>query len=216
MIVSALVGSNAPEWALVIVGAVTLLLIYYQARETARAARATEKSAQAALASAAAARRSADAIINSERAWVMVYVEWTPGYKGRFLGSSSTRQQGVKEQTTVTLRFVCRNEGKTPGWIREKRATVRIMSSLPEEPDLASTEILQAEPEPIGVGIQTHLDYSFTCDGQQAEGQLMVVYGIVRYRDAFGGDRHTTFGYRINLGNNLERLTGHSEYNDNT
>ena len=54
-----------PEWALVLVGIATLLVIGWQAWETRR-------SVGAGTVSALSAKISADALINSERAWVMV------------------------------------------------------------------------------------------------------------------------------------------------
>lgn len=53
-----------PEWLLVFIAAITALAVWYQAKETARAAKATEIAANA-------AKDNATALINSERAWVI-------------------------------------------------------------------------------------------------------------------------------------------------
>jgi hypothetical protein len=68
-----------PEWALVIVGILTMFVIGWQAVETRRAAQASkqsigvmERQTKATEDAAKAAQASADAMINSERAWVIV------------------------------------------------------------------------------------------------------------------------------------------------
>lgn len=45
---------------------------------------------------------------------------------------------------------------------------------------------------------------------------MMVVYGIVKYRDIFDKLRETTFGYRITPSRELVRLEGKGEYNKYT
>jgi hypothetical protein len=54
-------------------------------------------------------------------------------------------------------------------------------------------------------------------DRQPAIGFLAVIYGVVKYRHLFSDKEvQTTFGYRINIGGELERLSGYPKYNENT
>src|ERR1051326_5006428 len=110
-------ASGGAQWALVVIGVITFFAVWYQARETRRAAQATELSAKAASdavevskqnvsvaresadaardsvivaeKSAAAAKQSADAIINSERAWVMAGVAHTSNLARVLLGGGA-------------------------------------------------------------------------------------------------------------------------------
>lgn len=47
-------------------------------------------------------------------------------------------------------------------------------------------------------------------------GKMVVVYGIVKYRDIFDELRETTFGYKITPGRELVPLEGKHEYNKYT
>lgn len=171
----------------------------------------TETTANAAMESAVAAKASADALINSERAWVMVSVGWAPGAE---MGLEGT---GPDYTVNITLRY--KNDGKTPAWIIERRGCLRIIDglNLSEKPDLEATEVLQHGTVSLAVGQVESLDTPLTCKGCPTFDNATVVYGIVRYRNAFGGTGETYFGYKIPFGSGvLERLDGWPEYNKNT
>ena len=77
---------NNPEWALVVVGIFTLIVIALQtvataqaAKATRRAAEATEASAKATETAAIAAQRNSEVLINSERAWILAELGWPKG-----------------------------------------------------------------------------------------------------------------------------------------
>ncbi len=80
-------------------------------------------------------------------------------------------------------------------------------------------DVIQIESEALGVrrsrGKGT--DFSLTGDGWQSggehDGTMTVVYGIVKYRDAFSDTRTTTFGWCISLSNEFEPLGVYPEYN---
>ena len=156
---------------------------------------------------------------NAQRAWLMVDVEhdatkWADG-KVHILEGGGTGG----DTTSFHAVLVCRNEGSSPGWIDEKRVKFEIVSSLPHRPNLESAQSIQAGPRPIGPGQgPSHMDsWHFVAEamGHQKQGEMTVIYGLVKYRDIFSRRRETTFGYRV-LNGELTRLEGYPEYNKNT
>src|SRR5205085_12554940 len=118
--------------------------------------------------------------------------------------------------TGIYVVLTCRNEGRSPAWIEEKRARFQIVDVLPDKPELTSAEFIQAGPEPIGVGRANQIAWQATATGHEGFGKMMVVYGIVKYRDIFDKLRETTFGYRITPSREFVRLEGRPEYNKYT
>jgi hypothetical protein len=166
----------------------------------------------AALYTLAAIRRQTESLVTSERAWVMVDIDWIPGMGHGFLGQTVAGQI-ARENMTVIVRLIYRNEGRSPAWISEKRANAVAMQSLPDKPNLESAEIVMRESEPLAIGRELKKDITLTCN-ERDEKDTVVIYEIVRYRDAFGENRETTFGYTVRLGQGtFERLEGYPEYN---
>jgi len=96
-----------------------------------------------------AAKKSADALINSERAWVMVNAELViPDRAGATQGNT----------ITDTIKLFCTNAGRTPAWLTAKIGRLKVVDSLealPEIPDfthLSPEEIIYEGSEPLGVG----------------------------------------------------------------
>jgi hypothetical protein len=176
--------------------------------------RALQIAAQAAKDSAEAAKQSAEALINSERSWIIAELVGSPLYKHR---SITTEQDG--QTTTMSFTLVCSNHGKTVAWITEKMVGFKVIgngAALPSTPDLAPLQIVQVTPEPVGIRESTKVGDAFTFEGVQGIGDMVVVYGVVKYRDVFGDDYRTVFGYRLTLNDTFERLSGYPEYNKNT
>lgn len=190
-------GGDAPTWGLLLVGifgAGIAIYTLFNIRDQTRA------------------------LINSERAWIMVDVDSVPSFAGIVDGQSSEMGVGpvVAESTMFRARIICRNDGKTPAWITEKQAGLDIVDSVPVNPDWNRTIIIQAAPEPISVGqVSKPQDETVTCKRGRALGKLTILYGIVKYRDPFGDNRTTTFGYRVRDDGTLERLSN-PKYNENT
>jgi hypothetical protein len=162
-------------------------------------------------------REQTRALINSERAWIMVDVDPVPGVGG--LMDGHRMQMGVgpveSESTTFGARIVCRNDGKVPAWITEKRACLDIVEALPDKPDWSRTTPVQLTLEPISVGQTSKQDETLTCKRGRALGKMVILYGVVTYRDPFGHNRTTTFGYKVRDDGVLERLSLPT-YNENT
>jgi hypothetical protein len=164
-----------------------------------------------------AAKKSAEALINTERAWIMVELEWVPGYLGRELGSRKIEGGEQTFNTTAPIRFKYTNEGKTIAWIDEKLACFQIVKELPKQPDLSVLEMLDPVPEWIGVKGGGKLDRGLEADGQEnIEGAMSVVWGVIKYRDAFNARHETVFGFRIRPDETFVRLIGLTEYNKTT
>lgn len=159
---------------------------------------------------ASATKATADALINSERAWMMAEIEW------HSVGLMEINSNGI-DKTGVGLILICQNQGKTPGWITEKRIQLEIMDSLPWEPQLDAIDVFQNEPQPLSAGKESRVLVDCECDGRRDGPNIVVVYGVIRYRDIFGRpERQTRFGYKITPDDRLERLAGYPEYNKNT
>ena len=203
-----------PNWILMAVGVVGTIV----AVVTLRSIRAQQKDTQKALLfakkSAVAASTSANALMSAERAWVIVEM---PERIRTLEGNDDTT-------AIVNLRLRYQNAGRTMCWITEKKIHFSIVEQLPKEPmfDKSSLVFSGPEPEPLVVGQQSLLDItSLTCEGVHVMslsgpgGNAPVLYGVIRYRDAFGSDRKTVFGYQIGANGRLKRI--HSRfYNDNT
>jgi hypothetical protein len=155
---------------------------------------------------------NAKALINSERAWVMAEIQWNPQRKGIVEGTSITLDKTVDE-TTVELCLICKNEGKTPAWIVEKRILFRITDSLSSTPrfDVQPGDFFDLRPEPLGVGQPSKICTALECADRRGNGKAMIVYGFVKYRDVFKPERETRFGYRITIQGTLERIAAIGE-----
>src|SRR2546427_5101677 len=170
------------------------------------------------LAQLSATKAQADALMNSERAWVMADVEWDTDKGADRKAHVLVEGSGTGGDTTgIYVVLTCRNEGRSPAWIEEKRARFQIVDVLADTPDLTSAEFIQAGPEPIGIGKAlphtNHISWQAIGTGHEGLGKMMVVYGVVKYRDIFDKLRETTFGYRVTPSRELVRLEGKCEYN---
>jgi hypothetical protein len=207
----------AAVFSLIVIG-----MLIWQNILTRQAANAAQSSADAATKSAnhladqlgtmrdtaKANRDSADALVNAERAWLMVYLNWQPG---------SVRTLSSQNGATAYLQFVCKNYGKTPAWIDEICCKFEIIPWFHERPDFTNMEPYNSVPEPVAAGGSSEIrKLEPVADGVfLEEGKVRTVYGVVKYWDMFGLKRETTFGYQITLKQELKRLAGRT-YNENT
>jgi hypothetical protein len=80
----------------------------------------------------------------------------------------------------------------------------------------ATRQPIQIEPEPLSSGqIGKPKDESLTCKRAREKGKMVILHGIVKYRDPFGDNRSTSFGYKVRDDGGLERLA-YPKYNENT
>ncbi len=184
------------------------------AKSSARAAQETVQSLEKQFPhleqSANAARDSADALVKAERAWIFVEFAFSPLQGSVLVGENDTAAY-------VSCFF--RYEGKTPAWIDEICCKLEVLKWFPDNPDFSGMEPYDSEPEAVGGGTKSSVrDYTLTCNGRRTLDNVMMIYGIVKYRDMFGERRTSTFGYSVvGIGGTprLKRLAG-EPYNTNT
>jgi hypothetical protein len=158
---------------------------------------------------AKATRDSADALIASERAWIMVEVI-----------PAGNNPQIIRNQDGtigVDARCVCENQGKTGAWINEIRCALEFSPlRLPEEPNLDDIGPYDSVPRPIASrkNPETYIIQP-GCRGDW-NNKILILYGVVKYRDMFGKDRQTTFGYVVGKNGEFKRIVGYPKYNENT
>lgn len=152
---------------------------------------------------------------NTERAWIMVDVEFGPEP-----GTIAELSDITGDKTSISFSCICRNQGKSPAWITERRSKFEIvesLNSLSPTPQLERTEILQDGFEPLAVERESKIKLELISAGR-LDGKIGLLYGRIKYRDIFGRTRNTTFGYTVTLlnagvGKRLERITKFPKYN---
>jgi hypothetical protein len=183
-------------WAIIL----TLWAIAEQTSETRRAARASEQ--------------SVNAIVNSERSWILTRIVLE--------GLGQVTNSGLDaENTYVNIVFKCRNDGRTPAWITNHRIWCRMTEDLPVIPDTSITpSFSRIGPRPISIGRKINVKTTLECEGHRTGigGRALVIYAVVNYRDVFG-EHETWCGYNL-MGSpqapRLERLVGDNKYNQYT
>jgi hypothetical protein len=150
--------------------------------------------------------RQVVALRQIERAWLMVDVDWLPVVQKEVCGEIVC---GEPQEITANFRLTYRNCGQTPAWVIEKRVCYTTASPLPKRPDFRSPQMIERVLEPMSMRSVKTSDHSLTCD---LAGEDSVVYGSVKYRDVFGSNRITTFGY-INRYGKWVRIADPEKYN---
>lgn len=200
------------EWALVVVGMLTLIVIAVQTIATAQAAKATqdsvgairqqvdlmERQTAATETAANAAKASADALTIMERAWLVPDLLANEHHRPHVLAR-------LMESFQIGIPFT--NFGRTPAWIVEWCCERRITASADFEWP-AEYGTLQRNPQgtPIPPGRQEP-PYEFIPVNpiQRSEAVDIIngrmhlhIFGFVRYRDIFCGTgvRETYFCFR--------------------
>ena len=180
---------------LVIVGAFQIIFLW--------------RTVNAARDNAQAAKLNAQALINSERAWVMADLRWRD--RKRIIGLNT-------QKSLVDLDLFCENDGKTPAWITEARVRLELVDSVPPEPIFdprRDGDFLELRLIPMTVKGKQVFKVDCGCDGGWNSGKTKMIYGFVRYRDVFESNRESRFGYTFTPSDDLERITN-SKYNENT
>lgn len=186
----------------------TLIGIFWQAQATAEAAKAARDSAEA-------ARLNAEAIVRSERPWLIAVVEKDP-----------------KSLHFYSLKI--RNVGRTPArfisgdasYLFAERADHLPLPPKYESPIVLPNQLLIAPTH--GFSVPHGYDVSHLLQQPEAPNKTVVIYGRVLYKDTINLEAvHETrwcFGYVYNAGDTSPGfiaqggfiLAGPSEYTDNT
>ncbi len=153
---------------------------------------------------------------NAERAWVMTELVWPQNELKVVMGSSREGNEPQVDSTTVMLKLICKNEGRSPAWVDKivgyaERVETRLN-------DLASPTGHQAEGfhsfGPIGPGSENSRLLRLVAPGQLQKDQLISIFVAVEYRDIFEQKRVTTCGYTVS-GTYLDRQEQFPERNIN-
>lgn len=162
-------------------------------------------------------KKQTKALISGNRSWITVDVEKVPGMGGVMDGHGSEMGVGpvMTESTGFFARITCRNDGKTPAWIIKKQVGLDIVEAVPETPDWNRTKIIQEVPEQLLVEQSKVTDETLYSKRGRTPGKMTILYGLVTYRDSFGENKTTSFGYYVRDDGSLERLPN-PKYNENT
>ncbi len=201
-----------PTLALVVVGLVGTVIAVCTLLDIRRQTKNAENTALAAQKSAEAALLNAQALINAERAWIVVTVENVPGFSGTVITGESG--DGTRS-TSARFRLKYTNEGRTISWIDEKLVCLRIVNEdgLPKQPEFSAVKRLDRGPECLASKGAGYSDETIYADGHEQDGQMSIVLGMFNYRDTFG-PHSTVFCFRITPDYKFERLAGHPSYNE--
>ncbi len=183
-----------------------------QLAEAKRASEAAMKGAGAAEQSALAAKASADALVNSERAWLLVDIE-PQGGKTHLL--TSTNSQG-EDNSGVYVVIIIKNHGRSPAWITQQIHRFEIEEEISEAPDFSKELEGEKYSVPLAPGADVRHNRTLISRGHVGPKKKPVLFGMVRYTDVFGRDHSTTFGYHVSLFGKLDRMSDYPPYNIST
>jgi len=190
------------------------VLFFQQKRIMGQHKASLEQLATAAGNNALAAKASADALVNSERSWVIPEVEFRHRETGRVMETYN----GKTTSTMASIQVTCSNRGNTPAWITEIDVRMEIgliPRFIPEFTPEAHEISLQYEPiAPDGPAF-VHFR-QITAEGKVTAKEQAFIYGIVKYRDAFTPNGKSYFGYSIQQ-DGLKYILGRirdAQYND--
>ena len=205
---------DVPTWLLVIVGGVAAWIAL-------RTLDDIKKQTINATKAADAAEKSANALIASERAWVMAFAEHES------VRIKITLSSNGDEDSTLAFVLSYQNEGKSPCWITEKRVWFAIVDSIPPSPVFENPTKRFTATEPLFVKAKNVLRVNdATCKGihtvrlstvpttEKLTENHPIFYGVIKYRDAFGSNYETRFGYLVRRDMSFERIPS-SAYNNN-
>ncbi len=171
----------------------------------------------AALRTLAVISMQTQALVNSERAWIIVDLRWQRTTQLKLVEQTRMVNNIVTTETSAFVECVYKNNGRTPAWIIEKRIGVSIGDSIPTEPLLDQTPVRDAGIEPLAPDKESVWSVQPGCEGHADFGKITIIYGVVKYRDIFNEMRETTFGYMVGpsreLKRELERIPGVVAYN---
>jgi hypothetical protein len=148
-----------------------------------------------------AAKRSANALVNSERAWIMTEVKFSADVLGLPNPTQLRIVEGVSdgiENVSIDLSLICKNAGRTPAWITERVICFRNIAVLPNVPDFTvelGGDYRSPVLEPLNAGAESKTRWTLDCKGPTKATNSLVVYGFVKYRDIFSPERETRFAY---------------------
>ena len=177
-------------FALVVVGALQVAIIFHTLKANRLAAEAAKKAADAAKQSAEIATRSAEAIPNIERAYIFVTVSFC--------------EEFLKEHgsTEFAAEITIANRGKTPAILLDCSHIAKIVGLDDQLPEISGidadkpwipsgTVTIGADHERIEHAIIP--TYAEQMNSVKTQTERLVCYGVIRYEDVFCGVHETGF-----------------------
>lgn len=135
-----------------------------------------------------------------ERAWVMTELRWNERALHVVNSRSTKRGEEVVESTQAYVKLICKNAGKSPGWIDHifghMEITAGAITDGPPDGKLHSFGRLG----PIGPDDERSCTVDLQCIGHHKEEGFLSIYIVVEYRDIFGKKRTTSLGYVVHGG----------------
>jgi len=197
------------NWALIAVAAFAASAAFATLGEIKKQSAATEKAANA-------ASDNALAVINAERAWIVVDLELKPG-----TGTVHTNGPTKAQTISVSVLLNCRNEGKTMAWIIEKWADATAFTVVRENPDFGDKDkIFQHAIQSLPAGKKEDFGYPlyFSVPNKLDSRGPILIYGYIKYRTIFEKrEGETRFAYILTPMNNLDTLPPeYPQYNAST
>ena len=190
-----------------------------QHRETSAQLSISQKQVEASQHNAAAAKAAAEYLIRTERAWVMAELGWSEKSVLHVVQSSSKSEaEGTVERVTANVKLICRNEGRSPGWVDNVYGHLEI---LPAGSVLGSPNRSDGRNfgpiGPLGVGKEQSRSFDLTCLGSVRRGEFLSAYIVIEYHDIYGFKRETFVGYKIDPSSGgIDRQDDSPERNRNT
>jgi hypothetical protein len=155
---------------------------------------------------------------NAERAWVMTELEWPEHEKLRVVTGTSSRP-GVDnvETTTVAVKLLCRNDGRSPAWVDKIQGYCEIVEGRLRDlpPPVGHKGVPFLPIGAIAPGNHRWRILHLEAPGHLKNTQILSIFVLVEYRDIFEQKRVTTCGYTVS-GSYLERQDQLAERNWNT
>ena len=177
---------NNPEWSLVIVGMLTMIVIGWQAVATAKAAKA--------------AQASTEALVTIYRPWLLFEIADPPG-----LQIHLNHRQGLEDIVRIVLQF--KNYGQTPAWVLETSCKLINIEgpNIPEPLEYGpTTEFLNPNdvpPDyPFRIAVEPSLLLRIADLEEITQGKrTLCIFGYLKYQIFPGKQATTNFCLRYSI-----------------
>jgi hypothetical protein len=205
---------QASNWIGNLISLALVGVAFWGTKIAARSLKAIEDQAKFTEKAANAASDNARAVIDAERAWIVVDLELKPG-------TGTIHTTLTAQSVSVSVLLKCRNEGRTMAWIIEKWADAVPFTVIRDNPDFSDkSKIFQHAIQALPAGKKEDFGYSlyFNVPNNSDSRGPILIYGYIKYRTIFQKrDGETRFAFILTPMNNLDTLPPeHPQYNAST
>jgi hypothetical protein len=151
---------------------------------------------------------------NAERAWILTDLVFPEHETLKITSNTSREGDGPEIKTTaVSVRLICRNEGRSLAWVDKIQAYCEIVDRLRDLPSpIGHSAEAVLRLGPVAPGKLEGRGMLLTCPGHAKHSQILSIFVLVEYRDIFEQKRVTTCGYTV-IDGTLFRQEGLPERN---